>query len=172
MSAPSAFRYSTSTCASFASFVRSARLPLVRVHRTASPSRLSRLTFTPRVNPKNCPSVSSAAALSAMALLACRWSLPFASRSACCASAKRTFGTLLSSAVRASSSPALYSCTGTPASFSCCTSASLALSGSIAARTSSKPTARCGFASKYPVGIFATSLYSARILCAASLLIT
>ena len=86
-----------------ASFARSARLALAFVHRAASPSRLSWLTFTPLVTPKNWLRVSSAAAVFAISRLACRWSFFFASRLACSASWKRNFARLLSCA----SSPVL-----------------------------------------------------------------
>ena len=56
-----------------------------------------------------------------------------------------------------------------PVSFRLSIRVLLVLSGRIAARTSSKPTARCGFASKYPVGIAATFLYRFRIIWAVSL---
>ena len=86
MSAPSERRYSTSARVSFASFARSALLPLVFVHRMARLSRAASESRVFFVRPKNWFRVSKAAAFSASTRLACRCWFCFASRSACSAS--------------------------------------------------------------------------------------
>ena len=144
--------------------------PLPLMIRSAIPSRLSSEIRTPRVIPKKSIRVLREASRSAMARLACRWVFFRASLSALSAIWNLIFGTLFSSSARWASSPALYCSTAMPCPFRLSTSAALALSGRIAAFTSSNPTARWGFASKYPVGIAATSLYSCRIIAAVSLL--
>ena len=71
---------------------------------------------------------------------------------------KLALSTLLILARRSALSPVLYSSIRTPACSKPSRSFLLLSSGMTAASTSSKPTARRGLASKYPVGISAAAL--------------